>query len=412
MGKVFTGRNCGTRRDDCYIAAHDARTGKEMWRFYTAPAAGEPGDETWGGSPVEKRVTSPWGLPGAFDPVRKMIYWGTANPNPHTRMKRHDGNADAIPRAAPSELYSNSTLALDPETGKLAWYYQHVPGDDWDSDHTQERILLRTAFNPDPKAVKWVSPRVKRGEQRDVVVEVGEPGGLFVLDRDKGQFLWAMPFPYDTPYFHIGHIDVETGQTHLNWDLVQKKEGDRATVCYSNQKSYWPMAYHPAKNSLYIPYQDVCNDRTAKMATDDGHVRTNIFRPGSDPNKHTGIAKVNMATGQIEYMYQQRLPGNGAVLATAGDLLFWGDMNRRFRAIDADNGQVLWETILAGIPQTSTITYAVNGKQYVAVVTGQGASGTGGPLRLFPELNVPRAHNAVFVFGLPDRTRTTRPTAQ
>jgi alcohol dehydrogenase (cytochrome c) len=318
-------------------------------------------------------------------------------------MKRHAGNPDAISRSAPAELYSNSTLALNADTGRLAWYYQHLPGDDWDSDHTQERILLRTRVHPDPNVVKWINPTIPRGEERDVVVQVGEPGGLWMLDRSNGQFLWAMPFPYDTPHFHISKIDVHTGKTYINWDLVLKKDGDEQTVCYLNTKGYWPMAYHPAKNSLYIPYHDQCFERTGDVASDTGHQRKGILRPGSDPNAFAGIAKVNMATGQVERFYTQRFPGNGAILATAGNLIFWGDMNRRFRAFDADSGKVLWETIIGGITQTSTITYAVNGRQYVAVLTGQGSSGTSGPLSQVPELNPPRGHNALFVFALPDR---------
>ena len=109
-----------------------------------------------------------------------------------------------------------------------------------------------------------------------------------------------------------------------------------------------------------------------------------------------------MATGQIQRIYTGRVPGNGAVLATAGELIFWGDLNRRFRAFDAETGKILWEQILGGIIQMSTITYSVNGKQYVAVLTGDGASGTRGPLGLLPELNPPRGHNAIYVFALPE----------
>ncbi|MCH7979334.1 MAG: PQQ-binding-like beta-propeller repeat protein [Acidobacteria bacterium] len=170
-GKLITGRGCSGSRAGCFIAAHDALTGKELWKFYTTPAPGEPGGDSWGSVPVEKRMASPWGLPGAYDPVRKLVYWGIANPKPHTRLKRHGGNIDDIPRSAPADLYSNSTVALDPSTGKLAWYYQHLPGDDWDADHTQERILLRTAFNPDPAAVKWINPLIPRGEERDIAPE-------------------------------------------------------------------------------------------------------------------------------------------------------------------------------------------------------------------------------------------------
>ena len=400
-GKVLTGRSCRESRSGCFVAAHDAQTGKELWKFYTTAAPGEPGGDSWGNVPVEKRLASPWGLPGSYDPVRKLIYWGIANPTPYTRLKRH-GSPDGTSRSAPADAYSNSTVALDPETGKLAWYYQHLPGDDWDEDHTHERVLLRTAFNPDPKAVKWINPKIPRGQERNVAVSVAEAGGLWVLDRATGEFLWAMPFPYDVPEFNISHIDVETGTTHINWDLVFKKDGDRHVICPFNTKSYWPMAYHPGKNSLYVPYHDSCLDMTANMGSAAGFgPRFGIPRPGSDPNAFAGIAKVDMATGQVQRIYTARIPGNGAMLATAGDLIFWGDLDRRFRAFDADTGKILWETILGGPIQMSTITYAVNGKQYVAVMTGEGVSATSGLLRQVPGLRFPRDHNAIYVFALP-----------
>ena len=200
--KVVTGRTCNGQRANCYIAAHDARTGKEAWRFYTASGPDDPaGDASWGGAPEATRTASTWGLGGSYDPVRNVIYWGVANPTPNTRAARHAGNIDAIPRTAPADLYSNSTVAINAATGKLSWYFQHLPGDDWDQDYTNERILLRTKVSPDPKFVKWMNPDVPRGQERDIVVNVGEGGGIFALDRATGQFLWANPFPYDAPEF-------------------------------------------------------------------------------------------------------------------------------------------------------------------------------------------------------------------
>ena len=400
-GKVIAGIQAG-RDGRASVLCLDARTGKELWRFYTAPGAGEPGDETWGGMPVDKRVANPWGLPGSYDPVRKRIYWGIANPIPFTRMKRHDGNADGVSRTSPAELYSNSTVTLDPDTGKLDWYYQYLPGDDWDEDHTHERVLFRTAFNPDPKEVKWFNPKVNRGQERDVVATVAEAGGIWVIDRNNGEFLWATPFPYDSPEFHISSIDTSTGKTSINWDSVFKEDHERHVVCAHNTKGYWPMAYHPGKNSLFIPYNDQCLDMTADNSKAGGFgPRDGILRPGGDPQKFGGLARVNMATGKIEWRYTQHAPTNGAVLATAGDLIFWGDLNRRFRALDADTGKILWESILSGPIQVSTITYAVNGKQYVAVLTGDGGPGTAIPLQIVKDVKPARNHNSVFVFALP-----------
>ena len=400
-GKVVSSRACETR-EACFIVALDALTGKEAWKFYTTPAPGEPGGDSWGTVPTEKRVAGGWGLPGAYDPVKKMIYWGIANPKPYTRLRRHNGNVDDVPRSAPADLYSNSTIALDSGTGKLKWYYQHLPGDDWDQDYTHERILTRTALNPDPASVKWINPKIKPGEQRDIAFMAGEGGGVFVLDRNTGEFLWATPFPYDTPDFLISKVDVETGKTYINWDKVFKKDGDRSLLCSFNTKGYWPMAYHPGSNSVYVPYADSCLDMTANEKSPEGWgPRFGVQRPGIDPNKFAGIAKINLSTGKIDRFYESRVPGNGAMLTTAGGLLFWGDLDRRLRAFDVESGKILWEQIIGGVTQVSTITYAVNGKQYVAVIAAEGQSGTGGLLSQVKDLKVPRQHNALYVFALP-----------
>ena len=188
-GKVISNRTCEqNKRENCFIAAHDAETGKEIWKFYVTAAPGEPGGDTWADMPVDERAAGPWGLPGSYDPKRKVLYWGVANPNAYTRLTRH-GRADAISLSAPADLYSNSTVALDVTTGKLVWYYQELPGDDWDADHNHERILVRTKVDPDPKYVKWINPALKPGEERNVVVTVAEGGGMFVVRPKKRRIL-------------------------------------------------------------------------------------------------------------------------------------------------------------------------------------------------------------------------------
>ena len=401
-GKFISGGTCtGGLQASCYIAAHDAATGAELWKFFTAQGANDVNPDTWGGAPPEKRTASTWGLPGTYDPVRKVIYWGIANPTPNTRLDRHAGNIDAIPRIAPADLYSNSTVALDPDTGKLKWYYQHLPGDDWDQDYTHERTLIRTAVSPDPKFVKWMNPDVPKGQQRDMAVMVGEGGGVFAMDRNNGQFLWATPFPYDTPNFLIKNIDGKTGKTEINWDLVFKDKGEKNhTICFYNTRSYWPTAYSPKTNSLYVPYNDNCLD----MGVSRG--RTPVSGPKSGlingPNKMAGVAKINMSTGEIQPFYLGHALTNGSVVATAGDLVFWGDLNRRFMALDSESGKVLWDTILGGSVSVSTITYAVNGKQYVAVMTGDGQL-TGTLTAMTPDLKVIKGYNAIYVFALADK---------
>jgi len=403
-GKVITNRTCPmSKREFCFIAAHDAKTGKEAWKFFVTAAPGELGGDTWANMPVEKRAAGPWGLPGSYDPVRKVLYWGVANPNPYTRLMRH-GAADAVSKVAPANLFSDSTVALDVTTGKLIWYYQELPGDDWDADHNQERILVRTKLSPDPKHAKWINPALAVGEERDVVVTVAEGGGMFVVDRNNGQFLWARPFPYDDPNINMNGIDVKTGQTQINFDKVFKRDGDTIVGCYHNTRGLWQIAYHPGQNAVYVPFHDQCLTMTANAANPNGYgPRTGVMRPGSDPNKYMGLAKISLATGEMKVIYSQPQPTNGSALTTGGDLVFFGDLNRRLRALDVADGKVLWEAVVGGMIINSTITYAVNGKQYVMVFTGEGQSVTTGPLGLTAKAMPPpvRGHSAIYTFALP-----------
>lgn len=391
---ISGGSGCGTRAS-CYISAHDAHTGKELWKFYTTAATGQPGGDSWADMPDERRVASTWGSPGAYDPVRDIVYYGIANPTPNSRIARHNGNPFAIPTSSPSALYSNSTVALDGKTGKLLWYFQHLPGDDWDEDWTNERTLIHTKLNPNPKFVKWINPKIKPGEERDTIFAAGEAGGIFLLDRLTGEFLWANPFPYDAPNFWLKNVDVNTGKTFLNEDLIFRNKGEEKVICFFNTRSYWPAAYSPLTNSMYVPYIDVCLDNI------EGGQRKGVARAGADPQKLNGIGKINMETGEIMRFGEQRAPANGAVLATAGNLIFWGDLDRRLHAFDAETGKHLWEGIVGGSIAVSTITYSVNGKQYIAILTGDGALGPGLVTLHAPEIKRVAGHNAVYVFALP-----------
>jgi len=399
-GLAISGGACSGNRENCFIAAHEIATGREAWRFYTTPAPGEPGDESWSGAPLENRQASTWGFPGSYDPELDLVYWGVSNPMPDNRAARH-GRADGTSYTAPADLYSNSTLALDPATGELAWYYQHLPGDDWDLDATHERTLVTTAIAPNPGFVKWINPAIRPGERRDVAVTITEGGGLFAIDRNDGEFLWATPFPFDTPDFAIAAIDVATGAVEINRDLVfdETPAGETKTVCYWNTRSYWPTAYHPGTNSLYTSYIDNCREITANAAGSGGSWRV-VPRPGGNPDELTGLAKIDLRTGEMLRFDTGRAPGNGAVLATAGNLIFHGDMSRRFRAFDAETGDMLWETILGGNVSVSTISYAVDGRQYIAVMTGDNLK-VPELAGVVPELKRPPAHNAVYVFALP-----------
>jgi alcohol dehydrogenase (cytochrome c) len=177
--------------------------------------------------------------------------------------------------------------------------------------------------------------------------------------------------------------------------LIFKQPKEEKLICFYNTRSYWPTAYSPATNSLYVPFTDTCLDNI------EGGKRVNKMRPEADPNNLTGIAKINMSTGEIHRWSTGRTPSNGAVLATAGDLIFNGDLGRRFRAFDAESGKVLWETVLGGSISVSTITYGVNGKQYIAVMTGDGLLTQGLVRQVAPEVKTVAGHNEIYVFALP-----------
>ena len=182
-GKVLTGRACSTGtaglEGGCFIAAHDAQTGEELWRRFTIARPGEPGGDSWGGLPLEDRWhVSVW-MPGTYDPELDLVYWGTGVPGPYTAIARGFGG-----EYQGDLLYSNSTLALNPGTGEIVWYYQHLPGDDLDMDHVHERILIDTTFEPSDE-LEWYNPAAA-GEERKVLWVAGKAGTQFVLDRETG----------------------------------------------------------------------------------------------------------------------------------------------------------------------------------------------------------------------------------
>jgi len=395
--KVISGGTCANAAS-CYISAHDSRTGKLLWKFYTAARTGEPGGDTWGDTPDDKRTAATWGLGGTYDPATNSIIWGVANPTPNSRAERHGGKYQNLPAYGPMDLYSDSTISIDAETGKLNWYYQHLPGDDWDEDWTNDRTLVSTTMNPTAATAKWFNKKIKPGEKRDIVLATGEPGGVFALDKKTGEFLWANPWPYDVPNFFIKNID-ENGLVHLNESLLFTGPNQDRIVCFFNTRSYWAQGYSPITNSLYVPFVDTCNSvHTKDLNTRSAH--DGVVRDPSKPNEFSGVSKINASTGKIDHIFKGPAPINGAMLLTAGNLLFFGDLDRNFRALDADSGKILWEQKVGGPIANSTITYAVNGQQYIAILTGDGLL-TGSVVRYAPGVNPPKGANSIYVFALP-----------
>ena len=394
-GKVISGRNCAANAgpDACVIVAHDAATGKELWRTRTMPRPGEPGDETWGGVPDEKRLQVGTWMPPSYDPELKLIYVGTSvtAPTPKYLLAGNDK----------TYLYSTSTLALDPQTGKIVWHYQHIV-DHWDFDHTFERILIDTEVAPDPKAVAWINPRLKPGERRPVLTGIpGKTGIIYTLDRRTGEFLWASPTVRQNV---VASIDGATGKVTGNPATMFTHDDEPLAICPSfiGGKNWPAGAYSPKTGMMYMPVQNLCSTVTsAGPKTGDGQIGMRINYEAMIPDGETEIGQVraiSASTGTTAWTYRQR-PATMSIVSTGGGVLFFGDPSGGFHALDEASGKVVWETRLPGPVGGFPISFQAGGKQYVAVGTGNSPEAMG-ENRLTPELK-PGRDNVMTVFALP-----------
>lgn len=392
-GKVVSGRGCeaNTGPDACVITAHDARTGKELWRTSTIDAADDVND-SWGGYPRDRRShVGSWYVP-SYDPLLDLVYVGTSVTWPAPKFVF--GSNDR------SFLYHNSTLALDGDTGEIKWHYQHVV-DHWDLDHTFERILDDVAVAPDPSAVTWTNPELRKGERRKVVTGIpGKTGIVYTLDRETGEFLWATPTVDQNV---ITDIDGRTGIVTVNPKQIYDGIGDGGLVCPgSTGGKNWPAGtYNPETRIMFQPLQNACMQVT--VLTDDpefpegyGLLRESGLAPGK--TELGSIYAISAETGRVVWKREQRA-ATSSLMTTGSGLLFGGDANGRFRAYDQATGDVLWEVNLGSRITGFPISFAVDGRQYVAVSTGN-ALLTGQFLVMTPEL-LPGDINQVFVFAVP-----------
>jgi alcohol dehydrogenase (cytochrome c) len=377
-GKVISGlEGCAKFvTDKCSITALDALTGKELWRTRTVST--DPSDRSWGTvEPLFRAGTDMWES-GSYDPELNLIYWPVDQAKPWTRAARGtDGAA----------LYSDSTLALDPNTGKIVWYRQYVPGETHDMDDSFENILVDVG-------------------SRKSVFEMGKLGILFETDRETGKPVRATDLGYQT----LVDVDVRTGTVSYR-DGVIPQLGKEMEMCPSvaGVKSWRSMAYHPETHAFYIPVELTCQKI---VFADVQHVeggggsglamRENTPYPPSDGKLGQFIAMD--ISGKILWKHSQRAPFNSAALTTGGGLVFVGDWNRYINAYDVRNGDLVWQTRTTTSPQGFPITYSVRGRQYIAVPIGVGSAswGTAIPIALTPEIRRPNTGNAIVVYALPD----------
>jgi alcohol dehydrogenase (cytochrome c) len=340
-----------------YILALDPKTGKELWRFYTIPAPGEPGSETWSGE-AWKRGGGPIWVTGSYDADLNLMYWGVGNPGP-------DWNGDGRPG---DNLYTDSVIALDPDTGRLKWHYQFTPHDEFDYDATQIQVLADIAY---------------QGQSRKVLMTANRNGVFYVLDRVTGQFLNA------TPFAKVNWVNGWDAKGRPNRVLAPTPEG---TLVYPNNQgatNWYSPSFSPRTGLFYIPtwadtfsvYRKTPGPNAVPFT--EGQFFTGTFPTMALPPMVGGATNTRLArdgygsiqavdpeTGERKWEFKMNDVTDSGVLSTVTDLVFAGGREGYFFALDARTGSLLWKSMVGGQVASGPMTYAVNGRQYVAVSAG------------------------------------------
>jgi alcohol dehydrogenase (cytochrome c) len=355
--KVITGFGGGEYGVRGALLAFDLNTGKQLWQSYTVPAPGEPGSDTWKGDTGIHGGGAAW-LVGSYDAKTDTVYWGTSNPGPWNTAVRStgDGNFGKL-----TNLYTASTLAIDPNDGKIKWHIQGTPADAWDFDGVNELVLADLTVN---------------GTKTPALMKADRNGFFFVANRETGKLLsaekyifanWAKKFDINTMRAEEDP-DKRPGPGHPAKDICPNLIGG---------KNWQPMSFSPQTGLVYIPSNNVCMD----WSVSDVAYKRGVFYLGAEfptkegPGGFNGelIAWDPVASKKV-WSVKSDLPFNGGTLSTAGNLVFWGDLHGDFKALDAKSGKVLWSKNLGTGIGAGPVTYSVNGKQYVAIVVGRTAA--------------------------------------
>ncbi len=375
-----------------FVVALDVETGTEAWRFHTVARPGEPGGHSWNDLPLAQRSGGSVWNQGSYDPDLNLVYFGTG-PTYDTGPLLHPVDTAGVSNDA---LFTNTTLALDRQTGALVWYYQHLANDQWDLDWAFERQLMDLPID---------------GATRRVVLTAGKLAILDALDAATGDYLFSIDMGLQNV---VETIDPRTGVKSISPDAVPSLT-EPHLICPNHYGiRSWPgLAFNPLTNILYLPLTAGC-----MVAGPDGYgllssgVRLAAsLHPESSDGTMGRLQAVNLETRTTVWQRREVAPLISAALATAGGVVFAGDLNRSFKAYDDASGEVLWETVLDDVPSSSVVTYAVGGRQHVAVVVGQTNNHVNDWSRVFSGLGAdagmqvnddPGGGPAILVFALAD----------
>ncbi|MEO7652493.1 MAG: PQQ-binding-like beta-propeller repeat protein, partial [Bryobacteraceae bacterium] len=372
---VIVGVTGGDSAHRGYITAFNMKTGRQAWRFWTIPGPGEKGNETWSGESWKYGGGATW-MTGSFDPQLNMVYWGVGNPAADFYGDSRKGD----------NLYTDSVVALDADTGKLKWHHQQIPHDVWDWDTAYECVLLDLPVN---------------GKPRKLLLNVNKGGYTFVVDRTNGEFVAAWPVARNINW--ITGVDAKGNLLGRN----EPKVGQTTMVCPSigGGRSWNQGAYSPKTGWFYTTGIEWCQDVTAqKEEPKEGkEFFGGVFklRPPPDGKPGGHLDAYDPISGKKHWTYESKYPLLASVLATAGDLIFTGDPEGNFFALDAKTGAKLWNFQTGSGNRGSAISYSVKGKQYIATPSGWGSAVAGIMGQIWPEVETFRNGSTLFVFALP-----------
>jgi alcohol dehydrogenase (cytochrome c) len=383
--KIIVGAAGGDRGVRDWIAALDGASGKIIWRKYVIPAPGEPGSETW------KDKNNAWQIgggamwiTGSYDPATNQVIWGTGNPVPMFDPTYRPGD----------NLYTNSMISWNPDSGNMNWYFQYVPGDMWDYDEAHSHILIDGQVG---------------GQPRKLITHSARNGFLYTFERSNGQTLLAKPYVENINW--TKGIDQKTGKPvdyDPSKDLQVYSGMQNQTLADPTKKlcpsmsggnNYWPAAYSQKTKLLYIPSMSSCNEVTLdpKLSTKAGDWKGATFK--NIERNETDLIVADPFTGDVKTKVRVPYPNNSGALATGGGLVFTGFTDGTFAAYDDTTMQQLWKINVGTGFNAPPMTFEVNGKQYVAILSGLSPISKRRHSHT-PELREQRNQTMLFVFGL------------